>query len=72
MIKDKEKLVENITELSHLLDNAGVETVSMQSRNLDMKEAIFLQSRIVRGTEQLVKQDEFNPEKSSIKHNTAG
>lgn len=47
MVKEDAKGDQNITEISRLLDDAGLEIVSLNQRFLDAEETFFLRNRII-------------------------
>lgn len=47
MVKEDAKGEQNITEISRLLDDAGLEIVSLNQRFLDAEETFFLRNRII-------------------------
>ena len=47
MVKEDAKAEQNITEICRLLDDAGLEIVSLNQRFLDAEETFFLRNRII-------------------------
>jgi phosphotransferase system IIA component len=71
LIKEKDKGLQNLTEISNLLLHSGIETVSLEKRHLDLNEAVFLQSRIVNNTQKLMSAEStLLPRSSQIKMGT--
>lgn len=63
LIKNKEKASFNVSGISHMLLESGIEVVTLKKRELDYREAVFLQSRVVQNTVDYNSEKEFNPER---------
>ena len=71
LIKEKDKGLQQLTEISNLLLQSGIEIVSLEKRHLDLNEAVFLQSRIVNNTQKLMSAESTPmPQSSQIKMGT--
>jgi hypothetical protein len=71
LIKEKDKGLQKLTEISNLLLQSGIEIVSLEKRHLDLNEAVFLQSRIVNNTQKLMSAESTSmPRSSQIKMGT--
>jgi len=73
LIKDPKTANYNVSGISNMLAESGIEIVSLTRRELDYTEAVFLQSRIVESTQKLIDEQDFNPDRRSsrIKNDTA-
>lgn len=54
MIKDPKTANYNVSGISNMLAESGIEIVSLTRRELDYTDAVFLQSRIVESTQKLI------------------